>query len=153
MNYRTPRRHFAVLAALVVPLCAGAFEPPHCASSFDELRSLAADPAFPLRWKELSMADGKPLVVTITQRDGSLFLEFVKSQEGVWAQGPAAICATPDGLEARIARSHIRVGPAAHWLLRTSLGEGATFRLRRLATGQLQIGLPGWSGLFAAQPD
>jgi len=142
-------RSLALLATLVLPCATHALELRHCAATFDELRSLAGDPAFPAKWEEVSMADGKPLVVSIKEHDGSLFLEFVKTHEGLWAEGPAAICAAAPGLEATIARNRIHIGPAAHWLLRHSLGAGARFRLGRLATGQLHIATPGWSGTFA----
>ena len=136
------------LAALAPQLPAAATEPARCAATFDELRSMAGDPNFAARWEETSMSDGKPLVVSIKDQGGSLFLEFVKLREGVWAEGPAQICAAAIGLEATIGRSRIHIGPAAHWLVRQSLGAGATFTLRRLATGQLRIAAPGWSGVF-----
>ena len=126
-----------------------AMDPHDCASSVAELRRLAGDPLFAARWEETSMLDGKPLLVSITEREGRLFLAFFKTHEGVWAEGPVAICAASTELEARIAKSHIVMGPAAHWLLRQSLGNGATFSLRRLASGQLRIATPGWSGVFS----
>lgn len=97
------------------------------------------------------MTDGKPLVVSILERDGSLFMEFVKVREGLWAKGTAVICSDGVGLEARISR--VRLGPAAHWLMRQSIGPGATFALSRLATGQLRIAMPGWQGVFFPRRD
>lgn len=137
------------LAVTWLSSCAFAAELRSCASTFDELRHLAGEPTFASRWEETSMTDGKPLVVSISEQDGSLFLGFIKTREGLWAEGPVAVCASNAELEARIARNRIHVGPAAHWLLRHSLGEGATFTLRRLATGQLRIATPGWSGIFS----
>jgi hypothetical protein len=99
-----------------------------------------------LRWEETSMTDGKPLVVSIMERDGVLFLEFWKTREGLWAEGGAVICRSGAGLEARIGR--LRMGPAAHWILRHSMGHANTFVLSRQATGQLQIATPGWKGDF-----
>jgi len=123
-----------------------------CATSIDELRRLAGDASFALKWDETSMTDDKPLVVTLSERDGALFLAFNKTHEGLWAEGRVDVCASSSAntdLEARIAKGRIRVGPAAHWLLRQSLGQGATFALRKLGSGQLRIATPGWSGVFS----
>ncbi len=38
------------------------------------------------------MGDGKPLVVSILERNGALFLEFIKTREGLWAQSEGRIC-------------------------------------------------------------
>jgi len=127
-----------------------AAQPRDCVSSLEGLAHLAGEP-FPLRWEETSMTDGKPLVVSILATDGSLFMEFLKAREGLWAEGSAVICMGRAGLEARISR--VRLGPAAHWLLRHSVGRGATFTLSRLATGQLRIATPGWQGAFSPRRD
>lgn len=100
------------------------------------------------------MTDGKPLVVSIREQDGSLHMEFQKTREGLWAEGAAVICAASAGsagLEARLSR--LRAGPAAHWLLRHSMGQDPTFTLSRLATGQLRIATPGWHGVFSPRHD
>jgi hypothetical protein len=97
------------------------------------------------------MTDGKPLVVSIREQGGSLHMEFRKTREGLWAEGAAVICAGNAGLEARLSR--LRAGPAAHWLLRHSLGQDPTFTLSRLATGQLRIATPGWHGVFSPRKD
>jgi hypothetical protein len=123
-----------------------------CATTISELRVLAADPLFPLHWREVSMTDGKPLMVSITEREGAVFLEFVKTQEGLWAEGPAAICLSNTDLEARMPGGRLRLGSAAHWLLRHSMGRGAVFALSVTAPGQLRISTPGWSGTFTALP-
>jgi hypothetical protein len=127
-----------------------AAQPRDCVSSVEGLAHLAGEP-FPLRWEETSMTDGKPLVVSIREKDGSLFMEILKTREGLWAEGSAVICPGPGRLEARISR--VRLGPAAHWLLRQSLGQGATFTLSRLAQGQLRIATPGWQGAFSPRRD
>lgn len=127
-----------------------AAQPRDCVSSLEGLAQLAGEP-FPLRWEETSMTDGKPLVVSILEKDGSLFMEFLKTREGLWAEGTAVICAGAGRLEARISR--VRLGPAAHWLLRQSIGRGATFTLSRLAMGQLRIATPGWQGVFTPRRD
>lgn len=123
-----------------------------CASSIEELRSVAGDPAFALRWIETTMSDGKPLVVSLFEQDGSLFMRFRKTGEGLWAEGATRICLFDRELQARIGRSRLRIGPAAHWIFRLSARDGATFRLVRLPSGLLQVATPGWSGVFAPQP-
>jgi hypothetical protein len=135
-----------VLTLVCLSLRAAAFEPQHCAASLEGLGRLAGDPPLPLRWEETSMTDGKPLIVSILEKDGSLFLEFMKTREGLWAEGAAVICKKRAGLEAHIIQ--IRMGPAAHWILRLSEGQGRTFAISRQSTGQLQIATPGWSGVF-----
>lgn len=123
-----------------------------CASTIEELRSVAGDPAFPLRWVETTMNDGKPLVVSLLEQDGSLFMQFRKTGEGLWAQGAVRICLADRELQARIARSRLQVGAAAHWIFRMSARDGATFRLHRMPSGLLQVSAGAWSGTFAPQP-
>ncbi|NKE68006.1 hypothetical protein RAMLITH_19465 [Ramlibacter sp. RBP-2] len=135
--------HVAATAATAAP----------CATTVGELRSLAGDAAFPLRWEETSMSDGKPLVVSIADRDDGLFLEFVKAREGLWAEGAATICQAGAQLQARLKARRLRVGPSAHWILRHSIGQGGTFMLSRQPGGQLRIATPGWSGLFVPLRD
>lgn len=77
------------LAVLGLPVASAAFEPPGCAATIADLRTLVADASFPLRWEETSMADGKPLIVSIMEKDGSILLGFVKTGEGLWAEGAA----------------------------------------------------------------
>lgn len=147
------RSGLAVRAApLLLSLAAAAAATP-CATTIGELKSLTDDASFPLRWQETSMSDGKPLVLAIAERDGTLFLEFIKTREGLWAEGRAKVCGSGGRLEARLARGGMRLGPAAHWILRHSMGQGATFALSRRPDGQLRIATPGWSGLFAPLHD
>lgn len=143
-------RHAAPLLLSVV--AAGAAATP-CATTIGELKAIADDTAFPLRWQETSMSDGKPLVVAIAERDDTLFLEFTKTREGLWAEGSAKVCGSGAVLEARLRRGGLRLGPAAHWILRHSIGPGAVFVLSRLPDGQLRIATPGWSGLFVPLHD
>ncbi len=138
------RAGLAAGLVLLAPICHARF----CANTQHELRQLARDPGFSLTWVETSMTDGKPLQVAISECDGALFLAFHKAQEGLWAEGAATVCESGDDLEARIAQDRIRLGPAAHWILRQSLGRGASFSLRRVAPGRLRIATPGWSGVF-----
>ena len=143
--------HFFLMLALLCLWRPAAADPQNCTRTLEGLAVLAGDPPFPLRLEETSMTDGKPLVVSITEKDGALFLAFNKTHEGLWAEGPAVICRTATALEARIGR--IRVGPAAHWILRQSMAGGSTFALSRRSAGQLQIATPGWKGDFVAKPN
>jgi len=148
-----PTRSRFLLALTLLCFSSGgaAAEPPQCAASLEGMHRLVGETSFPLRWEEASMTDGKPLVVSILERDGSLFMEFLKTREGLWAEGTVVICTAGAGLEARISR--VRLGPAAHWLVRQAIGQGATFALSRLATGQLRIATPGWHGVFFPRRD
>jgi hypothetical protein len=150
---RAAARVVVLLAGAGLPLPSAALEPPGCAATIGDLRTLAADASFPLHWEETSMTDGKPLMVSIMEKDGSIFLEFVKTGEGLWAEGAAVICKSNAILEARMKKGRVRVGPAAHWILRHSIGQGGTFVLSRLATGQLRIATPGWHGAFSPRQD
>lgn len=94
------------------------------------------------------MRDGAPLLVRVIEEEGRLVLRFVKTGAGLWAEGPAEFCGRHGEFEARIAGDHIRVGPAAPWLLRHSLAGGARFVLARRPQGQLRIAVAGWSGVF-----
>lgn len=99
------------------------------------------------------MSDGKPLIVSIVEREGSITLEFFKTREGLWAQGDVVICGSNANLEARMKKGRIRLGPAAHWIVRQSVGRGGTFVLSRLAADQLRIATPGWHGMFSPMRD
>jgi hypothetical protein len=129
------------LAALVGPAHG-------CATSVAQLRAMLGDAAFALQWREVSMRDGMPLLVQVSDHEGRLALRFVKTRAGLWAEGPAEFCRGDHGIEARITRDAIRVGPAAPWLMRQALSQGARFVLARLPDGQLRIGAAGWSGVF-----
>lgn len=148
-----PRGRCVARLLLALPFAASASAAGPCATSVGELRSLAGDAAFPLRWEETSMSDGNPLVVSIADRDDGLFLEFVKAREGLWAEGATTICQADAQLQARMKAGRLRVGPAAHWILRHSIGQGGIFMLSRQPGGQLRIATPGWSGLFTPLRD
>lgn len=94
------------------------------------------------------MDDGRPLVLSILEREGSLFLRFVKTEEGLWAEGVIAICAKGPALEARFTPERLRVGPAAHWAMRLVLANGADFTMTRPGGSQLRLATTGWSGTF-----
>lgn len=138
----------ALAAAACLSMAAAATAAP-CANTVDELRALVADPAFPLAWEETSMHDARPLVVTLDERVGGLFISFVKTGEGLWAEGWATLCRSGEGLEARFHAGRLQVGPATGWLLRRALENGAGIALHRVASRELRIGTIGWSGRFA----
>ncbi len=101
-----------------------------------------------LQWEEISMNDGKPLVVSIFESKGALVLEFVKTKEGLWAQGNGAVCGNGANLEISFDKDQLRMGPASGWLLRSLLAQGGKFTLTRLGADQLRIAASGWSGIF-----
>jgi hypothetical protein len=144
-----PMKSVSFLLAALAPLSLQAQAPTECAATIAQLRALASDPAFPLRWQETTMNDGKPLIVSITERDGALVLEFVKTGEGLWAVSTSVVCKAGADLEARFTSEQVRLGPAANWVLRGALGSGGAFKLTRLSPNLLRIATTGWSGTFA----
>lgn len=140
--------HRALSLALLLSLGGQARASSTCASSLPALRLLLGDPGFPLVWEETTMDDGKPLRVSILEKDGALWLEFIKAREGLWAQSAGVICRSGEGFETRFGPEHIRLGPAASWVLRLALAQGGKFTLTRLGSGKLRIAGGGWSGTF-----
>lgn len=108
------------------------------------------DRSLPREWAETSMDDGKPLVMSIVESDGSLVLGFTKTGEGLWAESSGVICRSGADFEARFSGKQIRLGPAAGWLLRSALKSGGKFTLTKLGSDQLRIATRGWSGEFSA---
>jgi len=94
------------------------------------------------------MDDGKPLMVSIHEKEGALFVEFIKTREGLWAESFGVICKTDVGLEIRFTGEQIHFGPAASWVLRYALGNGGKFTLTRLGPKKLRIATAGWTGIF-----
>jgi len=137
------------LLPLLLPLAGEARESQACAATIEELKVALGDPSFPLRWEETTMQDGKPLVVSILERDGSLLLEFIKTREGLWVKTTGVICRTVSGLEARFDGAQVQFGPAANWALRYAMGSGGTFKLTRTGANQLEIASTGWHGIFS----
>ncbi len=131
---------------------ADAMAAPSCVTSINELRNVLGDQRASLQWEETSMNDGKPLVVSIFESKGALVLEFVKTQEGLWAEGTGAVCSRGVDLEISFNRDQLRMGPASGWLLRSLLGQGGKFTLTRLGVDQLRIATSGWSGTFVPKP-
>jgi hypothetical protein len=137
-----------LLISLMAALGGHANETQKCATSLGDLRVLLGDPAFPLTWEETTMGDGKPLVVSIGEKNGALLLVFTKTREGLWAESGGALCQAGADLEIRFARQQIRVGPAAGWIVRHALGNGGKFTLTTLGAERLRIATGGWDGIF-----
>lgn len=133
---------------LLLPIGTYAHDSPGCATTIKALRILAGDPLFSSRWSEISMDDGKPLVVSIVERNGALSLEFIKTSEGLWAEISGGICKTGADLELRTTKEQVSLGPAANWMLGFALANGGVFTLRRRVSNQWQIETQGWSGRF-----
>ncbi len=122
---------------------------PACAATISELGSLLGEPRLPQTWAETTMDDGKPLVMSIVEGNGSLLLGFTKTGEGLWAESSGVICKSGTDLEARFSEKQIRLGPAAGWFLRRALRNGGKFTLTKLGSDQLRIATRGWSGEFS----
>ena len=131
---------------------ADAMAAPSCVTSVQELRNVLGDQRASLQWEETSMNDGKPLVVSIFESQGALVLEFIKTKEGLWAEGTGAVCGSGANLEISFDKNQLRMGPASGWLLRSLLGQGGKFTLTRLGADQLRIATSGWSGTFVPKP-
>lgn len=134
--------------SLLLSINVQAHDRPGCASSLGELRTLVADPLFSRRWVEVSMDDGKPMVVSIIERNGKLLLEFIKTGEGMWAEISGVVCKSGVGFEVRLGREQVVLGPAANWMLSLAIADGGVFTLRRHLANQLQIETRGWRGRF-----
>jgi len=140
-----------VVAAMLLPHSSDASESRPCAKTIPELNQVWGDTAFPLKWQETSMSDGKPLVVTIQEKNGKFHLQFVKAMEGLWAESTGYICPVGNELEIEFTGDDIRLGPAAHWLIKVAIGNGGKFSLQRIGPHQLRIKTSGWQGLFSSK--
>jgi hypothetical protein len=121
-----------------------------CAATIAQLRALVADESFALEWHETTMDDEKPLVLSVLERDGALFLTFVKASEGLWAEGAAVVCRNGARLEAVLPVERLKIGPAAHWAMRYGFSNGAQFALARIGKENLRVETAGWSGVFTS---
>ncbi len=148
MRFALQRSYGVLCVSLLLPLSSQAQATPGCAASISELRLLLGEPNFPLTWEETTMDDGKPLLVSILEKDGSLWLEFIKTREGLWAQSAGVICRSGNDFETRFGPEQIRLGPAANWVLRLALANGGKFTLTRLGSDRLRIAGGGWRGTF-----
>jgi hypothetical protein len=142
------RKYLVFAAILLLPICSKAAESQACATTTSDLRAMLGDPNFPLKWEETSMGDGKPLRVSILEKDENLFLTFTKDQEGLWAKSTSIICRAGTHLEAKFTSEQIQLGPAANWFLRQALRGGGKFTLTKIVGGKLKIATSGWSGDF-----
>jgi hypothetical protein len=149
MNLTMFRICLLIVLPLLLSLNSPAREPPTCAATISQLRTLLGDQTFPLKWEETTMKDGKPLLVTIFEKNDLLFLQFMKAREGLWAESAGVICKTSAGLEIQFTGEQIRLGPAANWVLRYALGSGGKFTLVKAGSEQLRIATSGWSGMFS----
>lgn len=122
--------------------------PEKCVTSIAELKVLLGDPVFPLQWDETTMDDGKPLKVSITEKNGVMSVAFDKTGKGLWADITGRICQTDKALEICFNAGQIRFGPAASWILRYVLSDGGRFTLTRISAQELQVATTGWSGMF-----
>ncbi len=144
--------HILFFLCLLALAGADALAAPACVTSINELRNVLGDQRASLQWEETSMNDGKPLVVSIFESQGALVLEFIKTKEGLWAEGTGAVCGSGANLEISFDKNQLRMGPASGWLLRSLLGQGGKFTLTRLGADQLRIATSGWSGTFVPKP-
>ena len=144
--------HIPFFLCLLALAGADALAAPACVTSINELRNVLGDQRASLQWEETSMNDGKPLVVSIFESQGALVLEFIKTKEGLWAEGTGAVCGSGANLEISFDKDQLRMGPASGWLLRSLLGQGGKFTLTRLGADQLRIATSGWSGTFVPKP-
>ena len=110
---------------------------------------MLGDPTFPLIWQETTMGDGKPLVVSILERNGLFSMEFVKSTEGLWVESAGVVCRAGADFEIRFTANQVRLGPAAGLALRFALRNGGSFALSKVGSAQLRIATTGWNGTFA----
>jgi hypothetical protein len=149
MNFASPRAWVFPLGILLLPVDGNVRASPPCAATIVEFRTLVGDPSFPLRWQETTMDDGKPMVVSILERNGSLHLEFIKTGAGLWAESAGIICTNGKHFETRFASAQIRFGPAANWVTRIALGRGGHFTFAKTGSEQLRIATGGWSGNFS----
>lgn len=130
------------------PLNNHAQAPEKCVHTISELKQLVGDETFALKWEETTMDDGKPLVVSIFEKNGGLSVNFVKSTKGLWASIAGEICKVDKGLEIRFTSEQIQFGPAASWVLRYVLGKGGAFQLTRINAKQMRVASSGWDGIF-----
>ncbi|MDO9220818.1 MAG: hypothetical protein Q7T90_07290 [Thiobacillus sp.] len=134
---------------LLLPLNIDAHASQTCASTVSELGVMFGNQIFPRKWEETTMDDGKPLVMSIVENNGSILLAFTKAGEGLWAESVGDICKKGTDFEARFSGKQIRLGPAANWILRNALRNGGKFTLTKLGSDQLRIATSSWSGTFS----
>ena len=149
MSLALRRKYFLFFLPLLLSLNSEAHASQTCAATVSELGVMLGEQTFPLKWEETTMDDGKPLVMSIVENNGSLLLEFTKTGEGLWAESPGVVCKTGTDFEVRFSGKQIRLGPAANWILRYALKNGGRFTLTKLGSDQLRIATSSWSGIFS----
>jgi hypothetical protein len=120
-----------------------------CATSISELKILLDDQSFPLKWIETTMDDGKPLRVSILEKNGILNVEFIKTDVGTWAESSGAICKKKSEIEIIFTKDQIQFGSAANWVSRFALRNGGKFSMTKIGVNQLRLATTGWSGIFS----
>ena len=148
MNVRAARGALMLALSILFPATCLAGQP--CARTLADLRSLLAEPAFPLKWRETGMNDGKPLLLTIFEREGALVVSFEKTEEGLWAEGVSIICRGENDYEIRFVNDRVRFGPAASLLVQYSVLNGGPVTFAKTGPEKMQVGMSGWSGDFAS---
>ena len=143
------RKYVFFFLPFLLPLNGEAHASQTCAATVNELGAMFGNQLFPRKWEETTMDDGKPLVMSIVENNGSILLEFTKTGEGLWAESLSVICKTGTDFEARFSGKQIRLGPAASWILRNALRNGGKFTLTKLGSDQLRIATSSWSGIFS----
>ena len=126
--------------------------PNACADDHQQLgqlvQKLIGQTPFVDHWVETTADDGKPLKIEMSARDSKLYFVFDKTEEGVWAEGPATVCPSDDVLLVKLSSKSIVVGKAAPRLIRWMMSDGATFRLKLKDAKSLHVSTTGWSGDF-----
>ena len=133
----------------LVSFSSAAHESPTCVATISELRALLGSQTFPLNWEETTMGDGKPLIVSILERNGALLIEFFKTTEGLWAEVVGVVCKAGIDFEVRFNADQLRLGPSAGWPMRLAMRNGGRFSLSTVGSDQLRIATSGWSGTFS----
>ena len=142
---------FLFFIPLLWPLLSHSMDARPCAKNIHEMGLIFGDSNFPVFWKETSMDDGKPLVVSIQDKAGGIFLQFKKEKEGLWAESTGYICPVGNELHIQFTGDDIRLGPAANWLIKLAIGNGGKFIQRRVESDKLLIKTTGWQGLFSSK--
>ena len=134
--------------ALAMLVCAAAQAAPACSTALDRFREFLGSEDYPLRWEEIGMGDGKPLTIAISAEGSSLFFEFHKAKEGLWASGNGMVCREGNSLLLRFAPGQLVAGPAANWAMRVGLHGANEFKLKPSGVAKLRISGVGWDGIF-----
>ena len=119
-----------------------------CAQTRQDLNAFLKVESFPENWIETTQNDGKPLMIKMQERNGSLYFIFDKTKEGVWAEGVIQICKNQNNFVVQISRKDIKIGSAAPWPMKISMKSGAQFTLQLKEKDKMHVSTFGWSGDF-----